>query len=196
MKIKTHQGIYLFLASALLFGILTGVALPELFRMQEGTYAGFFSLYGMNKIQEADIALWPIFGYLLSSRMCTLLFLWMSSYTPVGLWLHLLFAAWLGCSGGMLLSLFALRQGAQGIGLFFCCTLPQWIFYGLQWKKELQLFLSRILPREVFSADIFPYPGRRTRIDWIAMVLYCVCGCAAETFLGLWSVKIFLKILM
>ena len=74
MKIKTHQGIYLFLASALLFGILTGVALPELFRMQEGTYAGFFSLYGMKKIQEADIALWPIFGYLLSSRMCTLLF--------------------------------------------------------------------------------------------------------------------------
>lgn len=196
MRIKTRQGIYLCLASALLFGILTGVTLPELFRMREGTYAGFFSLYGMKKIQESEIMLWPIFGYLLSSRMRTLLFLWMSSYTPVGLWLHLIFAAWLGCSGGMLVSLFALRQGVQGIGLFFCCTLPQWIFYGLQWKKELQLFLTHNLLREIVTADGFPYPGRRARIDWIAMVLYCVSGCAAETFLGLWSVKIFLKILM
>ena len=158
MKIKTRQGIYLCLAAALLFGILAGVALPEVFRMREGTYAGFFSLYGMKKMQEMEVLLLPIFGYLLSSRLRTLLFLWMSSYTPLGLWLHLFFTGWLGCSGGMLLSLFALRQGVQGIGLFFCCTLPQWIFYGLQWKKELQLFLSHTLPREDFSAGVFPYP--------------------------------------
>ena len=128
MKIKTRQGIYLCLAAALLFGILAGVALPEVFRMREGTYAGFFSLYGMKKMQEMEVLPLPIFGYLLSSRLRTLLFLWMSSYTPLGLWLHLFFTGWLGCSGGMLLSLFALRQGVQGIGLFFCCTLPQWIF--------------------------------------------------------------------
>ena len=195
MKIKTRQGIYLCLAAALLFGILAGVALPEVFRMREGTYAGFFSLYGMKKMQEMEVLLLPIFGYLLSSRLRTLLFLWMSSYTPLGLWLHLFFTGWLGCSGGMLLSLFALKQGVQGIGLFFCCTLPQWIFYGLQWKKELQLFLSHTLPREDFSAGVFPYPSRRAKIDWIAMVLYCISGCAAETVLGLWSVKIFLKIL-
>lgn len=196
MRIKTRQGIYLCLIAALLFGTLAGVALPEVFRMREGTYAGFFSLYGMKKMQEIQPMLWPIFGYLLSSRLRTLFFLWMSSYTPLGLWLHLLFAGWVGCSGGMLLSLFALRQGTQGIGLFFCCTLPQWIFYGLQWKKELQLFLSRILPREVFATDVFLHSNRRARLDWIAMVLYCVSGCAAETFLGLWSVKIFMKILM
>ena len=196
MRIKTRQGIYLCLAVALLFGILTCVAFPELFRMRDGTYAGFFSLYGMKKVQEMEIMLWPIFSYLLSSRLRTLLFLWMGSYTPVGLWLHLLFAAWLGCSGGMLLSLFALRQGTQGIGLFFCCTLPQWIFYGLQWKKELQLFLSHTMTREVFTVEALSYPPRRAHIDWIAMVLYCVSGCAAETFLGLWSVKIFLKILI
>ena len=144
MKIKTRQGIYLCLAAALLFGILAGVALPEVFRMREGTYAGFFSLYGMKKMQEMEVLLLPIFGYLLSSRLR---------------------------------------------------TLPQWIFYGLQWKKELQLFLSHTLPREDFSAGVFPYPSRRAKIDWIAMVLYCISGCAVETFLGLWSVKIFLKIL-
>lgn len=196
MKTKIRQGISVSLMAALLFGMLAGVALPELFRMREGTYAGFFSLYGMKKMQEAEIALWPIFGYLLGCRLRRLLFLWMSSYTPAGLWVHLLFSAWLGCSGGMLLSLFALRQGAQGIGLFFCCTLPQWIFYGLQWKKELQLFLAHNLPREAAALEVLPYARRRERIDWIAMVLYCVSGCAAETFLSLWSVKIFLNILM
>lgn len=69
MKIKTRQGIYLCLAAALLFGILAGVALPEVFRMREGTYAGFFSLYGMKKMQEMEVLLLPIFGYLLSSRL-------------------------------------------------------------------------------------------------------------------------------
>ena len=73
MKIKTRQGIYLCLAAALLFGILAGVALPEVFRMREGTYAGFFSLYGMKKMQEMEVLLLPIFGYLLSSRLRTLL---------------------------------------------------------------------------------------------------------------------------
>ena len=155
MRIKTRQGIYLCLAVALLFGILTGVAFPELFRMRDGTYAGFFSLYGMKKVQEMEIMLWPIFSYLLSSRLRTLLFLWMGS-----------------------------------------CTLPQWIFYGLQWKKELQLFLSHTMTREVFTVEALSYPPRRAHIDWIAMVLYCVSGCAAETFLGLWSVKIFLQILI
>ena len=60
MKIKTRQGIYLCLAAALLFGILAGVALPEVFRMREGTYAGFFSLYGMKKMQEMEVLLLPI----------------------------------------------------------------------------------------------------------------------------------------
>ena len=140
MRSKTRQGIYLCLVAALLFGTLAGVALPEVFRMREGTYAGFFSLYGMEKMQEMEVLLWPIFGYLLSSRLRTLLFLWMSSYTPLGLWMHLFFAGWLGCSGGMLLSLFALRQGVQGIGLFFCCTLPQWIFLRTAVEKGTAAF--------------------------------------------------------
>ena len=152
MKIKTRQGIYLCLAAALLFGILAGVALPEVFRMREGTYAGFFSLYGMKKMQEMEVLLLPIFEYLLSSRLRTLLFLWMSSYTPLGLWLHLFFTGWLGCSGGMLLSLFALRQGVQGIGLFFAARCRSGFFTGCSGKANCS-FSSHTLCRGKISAQ-------------------------------------------
>lgn len=162
--------------------------------MREGTYAGFFSLYGMKKMQEMEVLLLPIFGYLLSSRAAHPPFLWMSSYTPLdcgcicslqGAWVlrrHAAFAFYIeaGCAGDR--SLFLLHAAAVD-------------FLRAAVEKELQLFLSHTLPREDFSAGVFPYPSRRAKIDWIAMVLYCISGCAVETFLGLWSVKIFLKIL-
>ena len=194
MKIKTQRGIYTGLLAMLVFGAVVGIMFPELFRMCEGTYAGAFGFYGRKKLQEMSPDLWSILGYLLVCRLRLLLFLWMSCYTPAGLWLHLLFSMWLGCSGGMLLALFALRQGIQGVGLFFCCMVPQWIFYVLQWKKELQIFLAHYLPGETYTGNIvLPYPRRKERMAWITMVLYCISGCAAETFVGLWSIKIFMK---
>ena len=191
MKIKTRQGIYLCLAAALLFGILAGVALPEVFRMREGTYAGFFSLYGMKKMQEMEVLLLPIFGYLLSSRLRTLLFLWMSSYTPLGLWLHLFFTGWLGCSGGMLLSLFALRQGVQGIGLFFCCTLPQWIFY-----TAALLFYANSKKRQSRIVGWNSWQDRTRQLAEAGLVTGCVLlGTFVESFVNpavfAWVLKIF-----
>lgn len=130
---------------ALLFvlsGLLAGAALPELMHMGDGSYAGFASLYAVQKFETSQIQYMDVFMYVLSVRIITLLFLWMSCFTPAGKLFHLLYFWWLAASGGMLLALFALKKGGQGLILFGCSLLPQWILYAAMWKRELGFLIG------------------------------------------------------
>lgn len=181
-------------ALILLFGFLVGTAFPELLRMGSGTYAGFLSLYGLQKYEERAVPCVDILPYIAVGRLRTLLFLWMSSYTAAGLLFHLVYAWWLAASAGMLLVLFMLRDGYEGILLFFCCLFPQWLLYGTMWRKEAE-FLMRQWRRG--SARTWSGNGvgvyRKDLSDLAGMVGLCLLGCGAEAFLGRWTIKIFLN---
>lgn len=202
----------------LLTGFFVGSALPELLHMGTGSYAGFFSLYSFQKYEIAEVAPWRIFPYVLSIRMQTLLFLWMSSFTAVGFLFHAAYIWWLAAAAGMLLALFTLRDGYEGLLFFSCCIFPQWIVYVAMWKREVQ-FLFRKSGLQTWDTSMdehqenFPHPeekyvdylpreSRRLRFhhprdlaDLAAMMGLCLLGCFAESFLGTWTLKIFLQIL-
>lgn len=140
MKIISHK--YLPALLFVLSGLLAGAALPELMHMGNGSYAGFASLYAVQKFETSRIQYMDVFVYVLSIRVVTLLFLWMSCFTPAGQLFHLLYFWWLAASGGMLLALFALKKGGQGLILFGCSLLPQWILYTAMWKRELGFLIG------------------------------------------------------
>lgn len=186
---KEQQRSRILILFVLVSGFLAGSALPELFHMGTGTYAGFFSLYGLQKYQEAQVELQPIFAYIFKVRLLPLLFLWMSSFTTAGLLFHLMYIWWLASAAGMLLALFILRNGQNGLLLFGCCLFPQWILYIAMWKQEV-LFLLRkqykwnetSVPDHFLNNDL---------LNLLKMLLYCGIGAAVETFLGIWTIKIF-----
>ena len=179
----------------LLSGFLAGTALPELLRMGTGTYAGFLSLYGFQKYEERAVSAVNVLPYIAAGRLRTLLFLWMSSYTAAGLLFHLAYAWWLAASAGMLLSVFMLRDGYEGILLFFCCLFPQWLLYGTMWQKEIGFLLTQWRRGGFALTDsrgrMSTY--RKDLADLAGMVGLCLLGCGAEAFLGTWTLKIFLK---
>ena len=116
---EKERRILISFGAAALLGLLAGVAAPKLFRMGDGSYAGFFSLYSFGKFaQLPDLDFTQLFWYLLVKRLRLICFLWMSSYTPFGFFAHLLLLFWIFFAGGMLLSLFLLREGTNGILLF------------------------------------------------------------------------------
>lgn len=170
----------------ILSGLLAGGALPELMRMGDGSYAGFASLYALQKYEMAEVQYRTIFSYILTMRMLTLLFLWMSCFTPVGYFLHMLYFWWLAAAGGMLLALFALKDGVQGIVLFGCSLMPQWILYGIMWRREV-LFLSAWQENKLLA--------RRTILKNLGTMMgLCCIGSVCEAYLGIRLIKFFLKI--
>lgn len=243
---KQRQKI-VFAALVVLTGLLAGTAAPEAFRMGTGAYAGLLSAYSLGRYGSAAAAPQHLLPYIVSVRVKTLLFLWMSCYTPAGFFFHLAYAWWLAASAGLLLSLFVIRDGYGGVLLFLCCVLPQWIVYGSMWKRELFflagrssrerqiqialaeqppniVFVSRVetaeqagaadapadrngengaagsMPREQAerpSADSArtAMPRRAGDLAGLAkMTALCLVGCAAEAFLGTWTLKIFLQV--
>lgn len=177
-------------------GLLTGLSLPELLRMGNGTYAGFFSMYGFRKFGQIRIDLPAVFRTVASVRLQTLVFLWMSCYTSLGIWFHLGYAWWLAASGGMLLALFALRDGYQGLWLFFCCLLPQWFVYAVMWRREAEFLVRKQRGAYETLAGAFPAARTKVRRDlhvFAGLVALCLFGSAVESFLGLWTLKIFLQ---
>lgn len=177
-----------------LSGFLIGTLVPELFRMGTGTYAGLLSLYSLGKYESITVSPEKVLPYIISVRMKTLLFLWMSCYTSAGMLFHLGYAWWLAASAGLLLSLFMLRDGYGGLLLFFCCVFPQWIVYASVWKQEL-LFLFRQGSRSSQLQMGSMVSSRRNEIAGLAkMAALCLAGCAVEAFLGTWTLKIFLQI--
>lgn len=179
----------------LMVGLLAGAALPELLRMGSGTYAGFLSLYSFQKYEQSAISAADILPYITAGRLKTLLFLWMSGYTAAGLLFHLVYAWWLVASAGMLLALFLLRDGYEGILLFLCCLFPQWLLYGAMWQREVQFLVRRWRRSVAGPTGLESRAGeyRRDLADLAGMVGLCLLGCGAEAFLGTWTLKIFLK---
>lgn len=173
----------------LLAGFLTGSILPELLYMGSGTYAGFFSLYSLHKFEGMAVDAGELFPYILNVRLKTLLFLWMSSFTAAGFLFHGIYAWWLAAAAGVLLSLFTLRDGQEGLLLFFCCLFPQWILYAAMWKREF-MFLVRGT-KEGENRSFF---YRKELAGLGIMCGYCILGSLAEAFLGIWTMKIFLRI--
>ena len=134
----------------------------------------------------------------------------MSSYTPFGFFAHLLLLFWIFFAGGMLLSLFLLREGTNGILLFLCCLLPQWILYVLAFRGELRLYFSKYgierkrdcgiisgregEPREECPAEYDratrtldfekTYSGWMRR-EFLSMLMLCTVGCGMEAFIGM-----------
>lgn len=178
---------------AMLTGLLMGTAVPEVLRMGTGSYAGFFSLYSFQKYETAAIASRDVLPYILTVRMKTLLFLWMSSYTTLGLVFHFAYAWWLAASAGMLLSLFVLRDGYEGVLLFLCCLFPQWILYAAAWRHELTFLFGRWGRGRLEGASYAPVLRRREIAGFGKMAGFCILGCLAEAFLGTWTIKIFLQ---
>ena len=173
-----------------LAGLLVGMSLPELFHMGTGSYAGFFSLYSFQKYERTAIKPWELFPYIASGRLEALILLRLGAYSAAGLWLHLLYGGWLCTSAGMLLALFCLRDGREGILLFGCCLLPQWILYGAAWKREFQFYLRRQFP----GTAVLMASGGRLRADFARTALLLLAGCAVGAFLGLWTLKLYLQL--
>lgn len=196
------------LVLTMLTGFFMGTAVPEALRMGTGSYAGFSSLYSFQKYGTAAVVAGDILPYIMAVRLKTLLFLWMSSYTMLGIALHFAYAWWLAASAGMLLSLFVLRDGYEGILLFLCCLFPQWILYAAVWKQELEFLFGkrrRRIPEEALdmagasmdlNAAARGYYRRSYKWELAnlgKMVGFCILGCLSEAFLGTWTIKIFLQ---
>ncbi len=195
MKIRNHRQ-----AAAVLFvlsGLLAGTALPELLRMGDGSYAGFTSLYSLQKYENAVIQFSNIFPYILSLRLRTLLFLWMSCFTVAGLLFHLAYFWWLAASAGMLISLFSLRSGWNGVILFACSLLPQWILYAAMWRRELSVLFWQS-GMHYYTPEGKPallMKGKQLN-ELAQMTGLCVLGCACEALLGTQLLKFFFEIFL
>lgn len=174
----------------ILSGFLLGSALPEVFRMNSGTYAGFFSMYSFQKYNQTTVNVWNIFPYIVTSRIQPLLFLWMSGFTAAGLLFHAIYFWWLAAAAGMLLALFVLREGYHGFVLFFCTLLPQWILYTTMWKREVHDMFIRNRGMDAFGHG---YGKELRKLGQICML--CVAGSVVEAFLGTWILKKILQIL-
>lgn len=186
---RRHQILFILLLSS---GFLAGSALPELLHMGNGTYAGFLSLYSLQKYQTVQAGFRTVFSYVLSARLQPLVFLWMSSFTAAGLLFHAVYIWWLMAAAGMLLALFVLKGGPEGVLQLGCCLFPQWILYSSMWKRE-GLFLIRQQRKRrqgcMVSAEHF---WQSDLLELMKLASYGVLGAVIETFLGKWTVHIFL----
>ena len=162
-------------------GFAGGIFLPEMIHMNSGTYAGMFSVYSFQKFLQQEIQMRDVFLYIFSKRMELLLFLWLSSFTGAGIWIHALAGGWISCSAGMLLRLFCMKKGIQGILLFLCCLMPQWLLYGIMWKREVTICFGK---------------KEHLWFTFINLLMLCVGGCVCETWIGIQFQKKILKIFL
>ncbi|MCC8044548.1 MAG: hypothetical protein LIP12_03490 [Clostridiales bacterium] len=195
---RTMIPVLLFLGSALLFGS----ALPGLLDMGSGRYASLASLYGFQIYENRSIDFKNLFFYISSIRLRTLLILWLSSFSTIGFLFHLGYGWWLTASGAMLLALFGLRDGFEGILKFAVCLFPQWIFYGILWKKEIIFWLRRQgrwerkpVDREIHqSAGAYRFAMAANLSEMMSLAVICLLGCACEAFLGSWTLQLYLEL--
>ncbi|MCD7715006.1 MAG: hypothetical protein LUI39_00950 [Lachnospiraceae bacterium] len=195
-QFRTNQS-YRKILSSLLFlssGVLLGCAFPKLFSMDSGTWASLTSRYSFGVYERISRDCGDIFLNVASVRLPVLLFLWMSSFTSAGWLFHLGYAWWLAASGSMLFALFGLRNGIHGILLFGCCVLPQWMLYGMMWKRETASWLKREL---AFGESATPGAKNIRRQDiaeLLRLAALCLLGCACEAFLGTWTLDLYLRL--
>lgn len=171
-------------------GFLAGTAVPELFRMGTGDYASLLSIYSLRKYEYTTVEAVRLLSYIISVRLPVLLFLWMSCYTTAGLLFHLVYAWWLAASAGMLLAVFMLKEGFGGIMLFACCLFPQWILYASMWRRELSV-LFRKMSSMGYAAGSVSSIYKTELLELASLAALCLAGCAAEAFLGIWTLRLF-----
>lgn len=179
-----------FLTLTALGGFLAGSAVPELFRMGTGDYVSLLGVYSLQKYENTAVDAVRLLPYIVSVRIPVLLFLWMSCYTTAGFLFHLGYVWWLGASSGMLLAVFMLKEGFDGILLFGCCLLPQWILYGTMWRLELGVLLRKMKGSGYLSGGVTSI--YRSELGELASIIaLCLAGCAAEAFLGIWTLRLY-----
>ena len=193
MREQRHRQILILFI--LLTGFFLGSVLPELLHMGTGTYAGFFSLYSFQKYEETTVNSRNLFPYILTTRLQPLLFLWMSSFTAAGILFHVLYGVWLSVAAGMLLALFTLREGYEGLVFFCCCLFPQWILYLTMWKREVHFLIEQQKRRFHGNTAAIGSLLRKDLLELAGMMGFALLGSAMEAFLGTWTLKIFLQIL-
>ncbi len=187
--------LHILAAAAAAAGLFLGILLPELGRAGGGSYAGLVSVYGLREFERKSLDVLSLFPYVAGVRLRTILFLWMSSYTPPGLFLHMAYLFWLCFLAGILLAVFVLRQGYGGIFLFLCCLLPQWLLYLSVFARELR-FLWR--KRQLSSGGDQAAVRTAGREDWkelAGMLLFMTAGALVEAGAGLKVFQIFLQYL-
>ncbi len=182
-------------AAAAAAGFFLGILIPELIHMGGGSYAGLVSVYGLREFETERLDILSLLPYVAGVRLRTILFLWMSCYTPPGLFLHMAYLFWICLLSGILLSVFVLRQGYMGFLLFLCCLLPQWMLYLSAFARELR-FLRK---KRQLSYGSGPPSVRPMRLaDWkelAGMLLLMAAGSAVEAGVGLKVFQIFLQYL-
>ncbi len=190
---KEGQREWILLCAVVCGGFFAGSVLPGILKMGSGTYAGLLSQYSLSRYQEIRVSGWELFTAVFQKRLSFFLFLWMSSYTVIGLAFHGLCLFMLASAAGLLLAVFLLQEGYGGALLFFCCLMPQWMLYLAAWREEL-FFLFH---RRCWRADTLPQGGAvMGRYDLKVLgkiLLLCLWGCGVECFLGTWTMKIFLQ---
>ena len=182
-------------AAAAAAGFFLGILIPELIRTGGGSYAGLVSMYGLREFGMKRLDILSLLPYVAGVRLRTILFLWMSCYTPPGLFLHMAYLFWISLLSGILLSVFVLRQGYMGFLLFLCCLLPQWLLYLSALARELK-FLGK-KRRLLHRADSLPVRTMRLA-DWkelTGMLLLMAAGSVVEAGIGLKVFQIFLQYL-
>ncbi len=163
--------------------------------MGTGSYAGLVSIYGLKEFETKKLDVLSLFPFVSAVRLRTVLFLWMSCYTPFGFFAHTAYLLWVSLSAGILLSVFVLRQGYAGVLLFFCCLFPQWLFYLSAFLRELRFLEKKVRP-EGNAAPLFGRSMRRDDLkELICMLLMTAAGAAAEVCAGLKVFQIFLQYL-
>lgn len=190
---KTGQREWILLCAAVCGGLLAGSVVPGLLKMGSGTYAGLLSQYSLSRYQEIHVSGWELFTAVFQKRLSFFLFLWMSSYTVIGLAFHGFCLFVLASAAGLLLAVFLLQEGYEGVLLFFCCLMPQWMLYLAAWREEL-LFLFR--RRTWKTESLLPGNAVIGRYDLAVLgkiLTLCLLGCGVECFLGTWTMKIFLQ---
>lgn len=192
--LKKNQFMFAFILLTLA-GFFLGILIPELLYMGSGSYTGLMSLYGIGQFEQKTLEPEVLFPYIVSSRLQIFIFLWMSCYTPLGLLTHTGLVLWLGLSAGMLISVFVLRHGYEGILLFLCCILPQWIPYGTVIGREI-VFLEHKIHKKRFAGEgtagnAVYYELREMAV----MTAICLLGCVLETVFGLKAFQVFLRYL-
>ncbi len=190
---KREQTERILLGTAVCAGFLAGSMLPEILKMGSGTYAGLLSQYSLSRylgIQPDSLAL---FMEIFQKRGGFFFFLWMSSYTAAGLIFHGISLFLQASAAGVLLGVFLLKQGYEGALLFFCCLMPQWVLYLGVWREELSfLFRKRYRGLQALP-DGVSVLGRQDLKTLGRIGVLCALGCLAESFLGIWTMKLFLQ---
>lgn len=74
--------------------------------------------------------------------------------------------------------------------LFGCCLLPQWILYASMWRRELSVLFRKMRSTGYLTESVSSI-YKAELVELASLVALCLAGCAAEAFLGIWTLRLF-----